>query len=142
MVIDNVARPHPSGDGKQGGQCISIGDDNIPFHFDWWKCYLQIRKLTQEELTSLPVYEPTSPHEYKPRSSFNTRNSLGAHVEVGVEDWQKRLRYPTFETTKAILSARTHMVSILQAESREYLRDYYKTRIWCLRPRRINDTMY
>jgi hypothetical protein len=34
------------------------------------------------------------------------------------------------------------MVQTLQAETREYLRDHYKTRVWALRPRRINDVCY
>ena len=50
--------------------------------------------------------------------------------------------YPTFETTRATLTTTTHITSVLQAESREYLRDYYKTRAWCLRLGRINDVMY
>lgn len=34
VVIDDVAKRHPSGDGKQGGQCISVGCDTLPLHFD------------------------------------------------------------------------------------------------------------
>ena len=34
------------------------------------------------------------------------------------------------------------MIYILQAESREYLRNYYKTRVWCLRPISIDDVLY
>ena len=34
------------------------------------------------------------------------------------------------------------MVQTLQAESREYLRNYYKTRVWSLRPHRINDVCF
>ena len=34
------------------------------------------------------------------------------------------------------------MVQTLQAESREYMRDHYKTRVWALRSHRINDVMY
>ena len=34
------------------------------------------------------------------------------------------------------------MIQTLQAETREYMRDHYKTRVWALRPRRINDICY
>jgi len=142
VVIDDVAKRHPSKDGKQGGQCICIGKDTLPLHFDGWKCFLHIRKPSQEELKSLPVYELTSPREYNPQSRFHTRRLSKAHADASVELWRKRLGYPTFETTKATLAVTSQMVSTLQAESREYLRDYYKTRVWCLRPRRIDDVMY
>ena len=142
VVVNDVAKRHPEMDGKQGGQCICIDTDTLPLHFDGLKCFLHIRKPSPEEIKSLPVYELTSPHEYKPQSSVNTTRLTKAHVEVGVQDWRKRLGYPTFETTKATLAVTSQMVTTLQAESREYLRDYYKTRVWCLRPRRIDDVMY
>ena len=106
------------------------------------ECFLHIKKPSPEEIKSLPVYELTSPHEYKPQSSINTRRLNKTHVRGGVQDWRKRLGYPTFETTKATLAVTSHMVANLQAESREYLRGYYKTRVWCIRPRRIDDVMY
>ena len=34
------------------------------------------------------------------------------------------------------------MVQTVQAETREYVRDSYKTRVWALTPHRINDVMY
>ena len=34
------------------------------------------------------------------------------------------------------------MVQTLQAETRKYMRDHYKTRVLSLRPHRINDVMY
>ena len=61
---------------------------------------------------------------------------------MGVQDWRKRLGYTTYETTKATLAASSQIVFALQAESREYLMDYYKTRVWYLRARRIDDVMY
>jgi len=44
--------------------------------------------------------------------------------------------------TAATLGNTTQMVQTLQAETREYLRDHYKTRVWALRPKRINDICY
>ena len=86
VVVNDVAKRHPEMDGKQGGQCICIDTDTLPLHFDGWKCFLHIRKPSQEELKSLPVYELTSPLEYKPQSRINTRRLNKAHVEVGVQD--------------------------------------------------------
>ena len=50
--------------------------------------------------------------------------------------------YPTIEVTKATLVHHTNMIQTLQAETREYTRDHYKTRTWPLMPRRIDDVMY
>ena len=54
----------------------------------------------------------------------------------------QKIGFPIFQTTKATLAATSQMVSTLQAESRSYLRDYYKTRVWGLRPKRIDDVIY
>ena len=48
----------------------------------------------------------------------------------------------TIEVTKATLSHNTNIVHTLQAETREYMRNHYKTRVWALRPRIIDDGMY
>ena len=34
------------------------------------------------------------------------------------------------------------MVQTLEAETREYMRDHLKTRVWALKPKRIDDVMY
>ena len=34
VIIDDVAKRHPTNDGKQGGQCICISTDTLPLHFD------------------------------------------------------------------------------------------------------------
>ena len=52
------------------------------------------------------------------------------------------MRFPTIEVTKATLAHNTHMVQTLQAETRECVRNHYKTRLWALRSRRIDDAMY
>ena len=44
--------------------------------------------------------------------------------------------------TKSILVNTTQIVQTLQTEAREYMRDQFKTRVWALRPHRMNDGMY
>ena len=34
VVVNDVAKRHPAMDGKQDSQCISIGADSLPLHFD------------------------------------------------------------------------------------------------------------
>ena len=90
MSVEDVANRHSTRDGRSGGQCLQIGTETLPLHFDGWKCFFDIRMPTQEELKSLPVFEITSPLPYKPQSSLSTRRLKGK-VEVGVEEWRKRL---------------------------------------------------
>ena len=50
--------------------------------------------------------------------------------------------FPTIKVTKANLANKTNMVQTLPAETRKYMTKYYKTRVWALRLRRIDDAMY
>ena len=118
VIVDDVATRHLGKDYKPGGQSLTIGNDTLPLHFDGWKCYFTIRKPSPEELRLLPVYELASPLAYKPQHNYTVRRLNSKHVDVGVEEWRKRLGFPTFETTKASLDVTTQMVPVLQAESR------------------------
>ena len=141
MIVDDCARCHLGSDGNAGGQCIKLDNVTLPLHFDGWKCYFRCRLPTSLELQTLQVYELTSPFPYNPQKRLSSRRiEKGEGVSVG--EWRARLGYPTFKTTEATLHNTTQMVQTLQAESREYLRDYYKTRVWSLRPHRINDVCY
>ena len=42
MVVNDVAKRYPVMDSKQDSQCVSIGADTQPFHFDGWKCSYHI----------------------------------------------------------------------------------------------------
>ena len=139
VAVDDCARRHCSASGKPGDQCITIGKDVLPLHFDGWKCYLHTRQPSSQEMKTLPVYELTSQFAYNPQSIKIRRVST---IDVGVEDWCARLGYPTYEVTQVTLKNTTQMIQTLQAESREYLRDYYKTRVRDIRPHMINDVMY
>ena len=57
FIINDVAQHYPEMGVKQGGQCICIDKDTLPLHSDGWKCFLHIRKPSQDELNSLPMYE-------------------------------------------------------------------------------------
>ena len=86
MITNDITKRHPEIDDKQVGQGICIETDTLPRHFDKWRCFLHIRKPSQEELKSFPVYALTSPHEYEPQSIISTRRLTKDHIEVGVED--------------------------------------------------------
>ena len=139
IIVDDCAKRHLGPDNKQGGQCIRVDGTSYPMHFDGWKCYFQVHKPEPADLTKYPIIELTSPKAYEPQRKYCRRVH---QPQVSLEQWRARLGYPTFEVTKATLNHNTNMVKTLQAETREYMRDHYKTRTWPLRPRRIDDVMY
>jgi len=83
----------------------------------------------------------TSPLPYEQQRRRYSRRAPKSAVE-DVKEWRARLGFPTYEVAEATLKHTTQMVQTLQAETREYLPDHYKTRVWALRPRRINDVCY
>ena len=67
VFVDDCARCHLRSSDTTGGQCIRVGDDTIPMHFDGWKCYFRISRPTEDDITSLPVYTLTSSRPYEPQ---------------------------------------------------------------------------
>ena len=140
VIVDDCASCHLAPNNSPGGQCITVGDTSYKMNFDGWKCYFRVQKPTPEDLLKYEIVELTSALPYEPQRRTSRR--LPSSPAISIDDWRARLGYPTYETTKATLDNTTHMIQTLQAETREYMRDHYKTRVWALRPRRINDTCY
>ena len=140
VIVDDYAMCHVAVNGEPGSQCIVIGEDKCYLRFDGWKYYLRISKHSAEEIR-FPIYEIISLNHYQPQLSHMLRR-VNDNLEVSVEEWRARLRFSTYEVTYSTLANNSQMIKTLQAESREYLRDYYKTRVWALRPYMINDVMY
>jgi len=141
VMVDDCAKRHLRADGQPGGQCLITPERKIDMHFDGWKCYLRIQKPTAADIQKYAIIEMTSSRPYEPQSRRHSRR-VQRDSDVPVEEWRARLGFPTFEVTKDTLANTTQMVQTLQAETREYLRDHYKTRVWALRPRRINDVCF
>ena len=59
-----------------------------------------------------------------------------------VAKWRENLGYPTFDVTEETLANTTQMVTHLQAETREYMRDSLQARALPLRPYRIDDVLF
>ena len=123
VVVNDVAARHTGPNSLPGEQSFKVGKDSYPLYFDGWKCYLRIRKPTVKELNTLPTVELTSAIPYCPQQRLHTRR-------VDILKWRRQLGYPTLAVTKATLCNTTQMVKTLQSESRDYMRDYYKTRVW------------
>ena len=141
VSIDNCAKCHLRHDGTPGSQSISTPNGNYEFHFDGKKCYFDISKPTQEDLQTYPVVVLTSNTLYEPRCrDHSIRRKKFSPSEIA--HWRACLGFPTYGVTKRTLDNTTQMVKTLEAETREYLRDYHKTRVYALRPKRINDVMF
>ena len=142
VMVDDCAKRHSSITGQPGTQCIKIGPDTFDMYFDGWKTYFRVQKPTPSDLTRYPIFEITSSRLYSPQRRCHTRRSKTTKQDIDIDIWRARLGYPTFEVTEATIANTTQMVQTLQSETREYMRDHYKTRVWALRPKRINDTLY
>ena len=73
VVVNDIARRHTGPDGLPGKQSFKVDEDTYPLHFDGWKLYLRIRKLTVKELQTLPTVELTSAMPYSPQKRLHTR---------------------------------------------------------------------
>ena len=141
VMVDDCAKCHLNNDGDPGGQCIRVGDDIIPMHFDGWKCYFRISKPTEDDIATLPVYTLTSSRPYEPQCRLSSRR-IHSPVGSSTSEWRRRLGFPTLAITIDTLNHTTNMVQTMESETRDYMRDHYKTRVWSLRPKRINDVCY
>ena len=65
----------------------------------------------------------------------------GKHPIV-IQDWRDCLGYPAYDVIKATLENTTNLIQTLQTKTREYMRDNYRTRVWALRPRHIDNVLY
>ena len=141
LALDNCARRHLDSYGRPGGQCLITPAGQFNFLFNGKTCFFSIERPTPDDIATHPVVELTSSASYEPdvrRRSVRRRK----FTDDDVATWRARLGYPTFEVTRDTLENTTQMVKTLQAETREYLRDFHKTRVHCLRPKRVDDDMY
>ena len=142
-AVDECSILHTDVHGEKGTQQIKAVDCSIPLLFDGFKTFLSISKPSKEDFEILPHLVLTSSTAYDPtlQKRCHTRRVFKA-VDVTFEEWRARLGYPTLAVTKKTIAATTQMVKTLEAETREYMRDHFKSRVRCLRPKRLNDTLY
>ena len=108
----------------------------MEFNFDGRKCYPieeHLAKYPHIKLTSSLPYEPVI-HKHAVR--YQSRES------PDVAKWRKNLGYPMFNVTEEILANTTQMVTHLQAETWEYMRDSLQARALSLRPHRIDNILF
>ena len=107
VSIHDVANCHIDNNGNIGQQCIITKDSAaLPLFWDGFKTFLSLCKPTANDLDSLPIYVLTSPKPYAPQSSTSCRIKSSFQT-TSVEEWRKRLGYPTHEATKRTLQGTT-----------------------------------
>ena len=142
VILDSCAKRHIADQfGNSGGQCITTPEGQFEFNFCGRRCYFSIRKPSCDDLLKYKVVKLTSSQPYEPEERRHTKLRR-VYTDVEVADWRAKLGYPTFEITRETLQNTTQLVKTLQAESREYLRDYHKTRAHPLKPIRVDDVMF
>ena len=141
VIVNDVAKTHSAADKKQGAQNLVVDGITPSLNFDGWKCYFNVRNPTTEKIKNLPKFLLTNELPYLPQRSVAARNVKIRKVDT-INKWRAQLGHPTYTTTSAPLNNTTQLVQTLQVESREYMRDYYKTRAWALDPNRINDILF
>ena len=97
---------------------------------------MKISKLSPQDLLKYPMVELTSPIPYNPKRIYTRRRKTSMAEDVN--KWRANLGYPTFEVAKKTLECTTRYVSTVEAETREYMRGHFKSRLMSLRPYRIN----
>lgn len=59
---------------------------------------------------------------------------VGTISRKNVNKWQANLGFPTKEVKQCTLFCTTRYVSVVEAKTREYMRDHFKSHITQLRP--------
>ena len=140
-AIDDCAKHHLGVDGRPGQQCIQVPDLNIPLLHDGWKAYLSISKPTDEDMTTLPVVEFTSPQKYNPLKRVCTRR-VSKYSSDEIDLWRKCLGYAPKNVIKKTLENTSQLVKTVECEQRTLMRDHRVTRLAPLRPHCVNDVCY
>lgn len=152
VLLDDVPPCHLRIDGNPGTLRLKVGETEVPLYFDGLKTYIICVRPTEEEIHSLPHVILTSTEPYEPRTRHYTRRVYSGSFgpmkfrrkisEPSLEQWQAILGYCSKDTVKATLDNTTRHIKTLDMETREYMRDYAKSRTNALRPYRINDILF
>lgn len=124
--------------GNPGTQCAVISGHRVPFFYDGAKCYYLIQPISSEEIKSLPhlVFTDGS-RPYEPIARNVTRRMTDQQL-----DWKRCLGFPNELVLQKTLSATTQLVPSVESETREVMRDHFKSRLPELKLTRRNDIVY
>ena len=125
-------------------QCAFLGTF-VPLCYDGLKCYFKLEPISAEEMESLPRITITPPSVgpggYEPKYRGYTRRSP-AVPGTSVEEWQERLGMIPRHVVEKTLESTTQMVTSVEVETREIVRDHLMPRLLMLKYPRVNDVVY
>ena len=120
---------------------MKIDNHTLPFMFDGYKIYCVTDKPEPSDLNGkYPIYEITSSQPYEPQQRCYLHRLEKSSTTI--EEWRTNLGFLTTKKTKQTLDNTTQYIKTLEAETREYMRDYFKPCVFALEPRRLDDTLY
>ena len=142
VCIDECSKRHKREDGSSGTQRITVPADGtiLPCSFDGFKTFLAIEKPDDRDLQMYPHVELTSDIRYEPQRPHLVRRVQKAIVDQDV--WRARLGFCSKDVVEKTLLGTTQLVSSLECETRDLMRDHLSPRLSLLRPHRVNDTLY
>ena len=137
--MDDCSRTEHDIFGRPGMQSAKFGKHIVPFYFDGLKCFYEIQSISIKEMSQLPTIVLTGENTYDPAVRICTRQ---LHLHTSNVDYTRNLFFTSTEVMKKTLDATTQMVNTLEVETRHIMRDHLKTRIPCMKLRRVNDICY
>lgn len=123
--------------GNPGTQSSRLGQHILPFFFDGSKCYYKLFPITDAEASTLPSVTFSSDMAYDISSTSPSRRLPSTSSKV---DWKYNLGFPPDHVVEHTLKATTQLVATIESETREMMRDHFKTRIPELKYPRRSDT--
>ena len=105
-----------------------------------------IRKLTEEELKSLPKLEITAPTPYQPSKSTylqpNRKKMTKSSSPIPLEERKKRLALAPEDIIKKTLENTTQLAIEVDTDNRSVLRRHYKARFPFFKFSRLRDEFH
>ena len=117
-----------------------FGATCVPFFFDGTKCFFELQRISDAEVSRLPKITLTDGSiPYEPMTRLHSRRRK---VSTDLVDWKRRLGFVPDHVVSRTLVATMQMVQSVESETREIMRDHFHTRLPQLKVRRIKDTCY
>ena len=82
LVVDDCISRNLRTSGSTGTQCIKVGDNTSPMHFDSWKFYYKLEKPKSDGLVKYEIIELKSRLSYEPQRLYSRRAATIPTKEV------------------------------------------------------------
>ena len=142
-MIDDRTPEETRIDGQPGSLCCVFDGEHLPLYHDGAACFFALERLSDSELESLPCLELTrgdAGYVFDPKKRVHSRRLPS--IKRTLDDWRECLAFAPPHVVEKTLEATTQLVPSVEAETREIMRDHFKSRLPSLRHKRIRDKCY